>query len=110
MRIYISGPIKDCPNYRRTFREAQSILEQMGHDDIVNPAELCQVVNPDKYGYENFMALCKDLLATSDAVVLLPGWHNSHGCGREIGYAEAMDLIIVEFQDYVEGRYCRDRA
>ena len=104
MRLYLSGPITNNPNYRRVFREAQSILESMGQNDIVNPANLCEVLNPGAYGYENIMVLCKDLLATCDAVVLLPGWEKSHGCGREVGYAEAMDLLVVEFEDYVRGR------
>ena len=105
MRLYLSGPLTDCPNYRRVFREAQNILEQMGHDDIVNPAELCSVINTDKFTYEQIMTICKDLLRTCDALILLPGYEKSHGCGVEEGIAEENDLIIVEFQDYVEGRW-----
>ena len=105
MRIYLSGPITNEPNYRRNFAAAQSILEEMGHDDIVNPAELCSVINTDKFTYKQIMTICKDLLRTSDALILLPGYEKSHGCGVEEGIAEENDLIIVEFQDYVEGRW-----
>lgn len=105
MRLYISGPITNNPNYRRDFATAQSILESMGHDDIVNPAELCQVINTEKFTYKQIMNTCKDLLRTCDALILLPGYMESHGCGIEEGIAEENDLLIVEFQDYVEGRY-----
>lgn len=101
MRIYLSGPITGQPNYRRVFREAATILEDKGYTDIVNPAELCAVVNVENFGYENIMTLCRDMLSQCDVVVTLPGWKNSHGCGREVGYAEAMDLLVIEFEDFV---------
>ena len=104
MRIYLSGPITNEPNYRRNFAEAQRILESFGHDDIVNPAELCQVVNVERFGYEQIMQVCIDLLYSSDALILLPGWQHSHGCGREWGIAHALDLNIVEFEDYIRDR------
>ena len=103
MRIYLSGPITGQQNYRRVFREAQSILESLGHDDIVNPAELCSVVNVEKMDYEQLMNICIDLLTTCDVLILLPGWEKSHGCGREWGIAHENDMIIMEFEDYVGG-------
>ena len=103
MRIYLSGPITGQPNYRRVFREAKALLEEQGYHDIVNPAELCEVI-PKSYPYKDIMTICIDLLSNCDAVLLLPGWEKSHGCGREIGYAEAMDLIVMEFEDFLNRR------
>lgn len=103
MRIYLSGPITNEPNYRRNFKTARTILENMGYTDIVNPAELCQVVNPEHMDYEQIMIVCIDLLMTCDAVLFLPGWNNSHGCGREWGIAWANDLICAEFEDFIKG-------
>lgn len=102
-RIYLSGPISDNPNFRRMFREAKSILESQGYTDIVNPAELCEVI-PNNYDYDRIMDLCMEMLAESDVLILLPGWRKSHGCGREYGFAQANDLIIMEFEDFVNGR------
>lgn len=103
MRIYISGPITDCPNYRRNFAEAQRILESLGYDDIVNPAELCKVVNTDRMTYEEIMTICKELLRTCDVLLMLPNHERSHGCGVEEGIAEERDMIIMEFEDFVRG-------
>ena len=103
MRIYLSGPITNCPNYRRIFAEAQTILENMGEKDIVNPAELCRVVNVRKMTYGEIMTICKDMLRTSDVLLLLPGFDKSHGCGVELGIAEERDMIIMEFEDFVKG-------
>ena len=103
MRIYISGPITDCPNYRRNFAEAQRILESMGHDDVVNPAELCRVCNTEKMSYSEILNICKEFLRTCEVLVMLPGHDKSHGCGVEEGIAEERDLIIMEFEDFVRG-------
>lgn len=101
-RIYLSGPISNCPEYRRIFSAAQELLESMGYDDIVNPAELCRVV-PNNYPYDKVMILCLDLLNECDAVLFLPNWQKSHGCGVEYGYAIATDKITMEFEDFVKG-------
>lgn len=100
MRLYLSGPITGKADYRRVFRDAKTILEEKGHHDIVNPAELCEVL-PNGFPYEDIMMICIDMLSKCDAVILLPGWKESHGCGREVGYANAMDLITMEFEDFV---------
>lgn len=101
MRIYISGPITNEPNYRRNFAEAQRILESLGYDDIVNPAELCKVLNIEKCSYKDIMEVCKGLLRTCEVLVLLPGHERSHGCGVEEGIAEERDMFVMEFEDFV---------
>lgn len=101
MRLYLSGPITNEPNYRRNFAEAQRILESMGEDDIINPAELCKVLNIEKYSYKDIMEVCKGLLRTADVLILLPGHEHSHGCGIEEGIAEERDMHIMEFEDFV---------
>jgi len=36
-----------------------------------------------------------DVLAACDAMLLLPGWQDSHGCVRELVYAEVAGLPVV---------------
>ena len=96
----MSRPISNEPDFRRIFSAAQSMLESMGYDDIVNPAELCNVV-PNNYPYDSIMTICIDLLNECDAVLFLPGWKQSHGCGVEYGYALATDKITMDFEDFV---------
>ena len=100
-RIYLSGPISNDPNYRRNFRSAQEILENMGHKDIVNPAELCKVVNAESFDYEQIMNICLNLLENCDTILFLPGWKESHGCGREWGVGRANGFAMMEFEDYI---------
>lgn len=102
MRIYLSGPITGVDRYRENFKEAKQMLEWKGYDDIVNPAELCRVFSIERTGYEEIMGVCIDLLAKSDCLVLLPGWEQSIGANREIGYAMAADKLIVELKDMIE--------
>ncbi len=104
MRIYISGPITNEPNYRRNFAVAQQILEEQGHKDIINPAELSKAIpSIEKMNHEEIILLCFDLLARCDAIVMLPGWRNSTGCTAEWGYALGCGTIIVaEFEDFVK--------
>ena len=102
MKIYLSGPITNEPNYRRNFKVAQNILESMGFTDIVNPAELCQVFDTEQTDYEQIMAICMELLNECGTVLFLPGWKNSHGCGREYGFAYSNGMRIMEFEDFVK--------
>ena len=51
--------------------------------------------------------MCMDLLEMADAVVLLPGWEKSTGANREVGYALAKDMVILDLgtimQEEVKG-------
>lgn len=100
----MSGPITGVWNYRDRFRRAKEQLEAEGYDDIINPAELCEVL-PDKHTtWEGYMAICLDLLQMADVLVLLPGWEESRGAQRELGYALAKDMIVLEFESMKEKR------
>lgn len=110
MRIYLSGPITNEPNYRRNFAAAEQILTELGHTDIINPAELHRVMPAiDKMNHEETIQLCFDFLNRCDAMVLLPGWQKSTGCMAEWGYAHGCDhIIIVEFEDFISSKKRRE--
>lgn len=105
MRIYLSGPITNEPNYRRNFKVAQDILAENGYLDVVNPAELCQVISKTgKDDYEMLMDVCINMLRTCDIVLFLPKWKTSHGCGREYQFALDQDLVVMDFEDFVNSK------
>ena len=45
--------------------------------------------------YEDIMKIDMELLATADYLVQLPGWEDSKGANRELGFALGTDKIIV---------------
>ena len=103
MRIYLSGPITGQNGYKRVFSTAQELLQEKGHKDVVNPAELDKVLPEiEKMDHEEIVLLCFDLLNTCDAMVMLPGWKKSTGCMAEWGYAHGQgNIIIAEFEDFL---------
>lgn len=97
MRIYLSGPITGVGNYREQFQAAAEKLREEGFSDIVNPAELCEVL-PATASWDDYMRIDLELLEMCEVIVLLPGWQASLGSQREYGYAMAKDMLIWEMK------------
>ncbi len=97
MRIYISGPITNDPDYKRKFARVQAHLEQEGHK-VINPSELNQVM-PDAERSE-YMSIRLDLLVLAEGVIMLNGWQKSCEACIENGYARASDKIVLEEKSY----------
>ncbi len=98
---YLSGPITGNLNYMQQFDRAASELAQAGYD-VINPAALDRVIPPGRLSYDTIMNLDLELLALADYLVQLPGWEDSKGCNRELGFAQARGIIVVSFQDLVD--------
>lgn len=101
---YISGPIMGNPDYKKQFAWAQKTLTRMGYD-VINPAALNQVVPIEELSYDTIMEIDMLLLSKADYLIQLPGWENSKGANRELGYAQATDKIVVSLEGLLkEGR------
>lgn len=94
---YLSGPITGHKNYRQQFARAAGTLKEMGYA-VINPAELGAALPLDQMSYEDIMKIDMGLLATADYLVQLPGWENSKGANRELGFALGTDKIIVSLE------------
>lgn len=94
---YLSGPITGHPNYRQEFGDAADELRALGYA-VINPAELGAALPLDQMSYEDIMEIDMELLATADYLVLLPGWEDSKGANRELGFALGTDKIIVSLE------------
>lgn len=103
MKIYISGPITNNPNYREDFAKAKIKIENdfKGMTEIINPAALSDVLPPSST-HDDFMRVCCELIEMADAVYMLKGWEASKGACIEYGYALAKDLIIIREEDNEE--------
>lgn len=101
MILYISGPITGDKAYRQKFRAAAEQLKARGYA-VVNPAELDDVLPVESMTWSQILDHCLDLLGRCDAVVLLPGWEESRGCNREVGYAQGADMIILPIEELLK--------
>ena len=94
---YLSGPITGHKNYRQQFARAAGTLKEMGYA-VINPAELGAALPLDQMSYEAIMRIDMELLAAADYLVQLPGWEDSKGANRELGFALGTDKIIVSLE------------
>lgn len=93
----IVGRITGHKDYRRQFAKAAAALKEMGYN-VINPAELGAALPLDQMSYEDIMKIDMELLATADYLVQLPGWEDSKGANRELGFALGTDKIIVSLE------------
>ena len=99
MIIYLSGPMTGSSDSAAVFDRVRQELEEGGAHQVINPAVLEGVATDGVLGYEDYMSIDKALIRKADALMLLPGWQNSPGCNRELGYAEALNLMIFEYYE-----------
>lgn len=97
LRVYIAGKITDDPNYKPKFRAAQAEWAAAGFDAV---APLDNGL-PEDAEYEDQMSACFALLATCDAVVLLPDWIDSPGAKRELIRAHELRMRVLFHEDGV---------
>lgn len=93
MRIYISGPITNNPEYMEQFAKAAETIKARGYE-YINPAELDKVL-PDA-SWRDYMAVCRQLVPMADAITFLEGWQGSNGARREKHTATVWGLKLYD--------------
>lgn len=92
MRIYISGPITNTPDYISNFSVAeQKLKSEYPNAKIINPTVLDKL----PLEYDEYMKLDLMLLDMCDAIYMMNGWEKSKGACIEFDYATAKELIIL---------------
>lgn len=106
MIYYISGPMSGQPNHNReAFNECEAYLKTLGDQvRVLNPAN--NHVPGTPVDYEALMAKAKLQVLTADAIVLLPGWRESHGAVTEARWANNTTRLY----EYGPGRVGRFTA
>ena len=107
MRIYLSGPMRNYPEYNfPAFHAARTSLREQGHT-VVCPAErdldqgFDPTLTPAEQDFDVDAALAYDVAALPhvDAIALLPGWQYSAGCAVELERAIELDLLVLNILD-----------
>lgn len=98
MKIYISGAIRNNPNYQDDFLKAEQWLLLKDHTPI-NPARF--ITNFPKLTEEEIMKIDYCLLEMCDGIFMLGGWQNSKGACAEISYAKSLGKKVL-YQKYYE--------
>lgn len=103
---YLAGPMRGYPDFNfPAFHAAAADLRAKGWT-VLSPAEadLAQGFDPTKNtldGFDMSAALVRDveMVAKSDAVILLPGWRKSKGSGIEYAVARYLGRKCYEYGD-----------
>lgn len=106
--FYIAGPMRGYPeNNFPAFYACEDVLVKAGFT-CVNPAKLDDEVNPNaRYGsytkadLAGFMARDIPYVMQCDAVMLLPGWHNSTGacCEAFMSWMTGGEVYVFDPQN-----------
>ena len=95
-KVYISGPITDNPNYEIEFGEAFQKLQADGLTPI-SPVKLPAGLTEAQYIQLDLM-----LISFCDAVLFLPGSHESNGSCLERAYAKKTNVPCFDYEFYDE--------
>ena len=106
MRLYISGPMTGIPNNNReAFLECEKRLIDDGFnpENIVNPAKLDE--DDVRKSWEDYLRRDLKILLDCQAIILLDGWHRSHGALLEFQLASRLDMKWFFYDNYLAGMY-----
>lgn len=116
MRIYVAGPMRGMPDGNTpAFTRAAAALRGQDHE-VFSPAEQNTADGYDwtgtthsesemaEMGFDLRRSLAIDLgwiCAEAEGVVVLPGWYKSRGSRAEVATAQALDIPVWRFGQFV---------
>lgn len=95
MKIYLSGPISNNPNFRSEFESAATHLRRLGHH-VINPVDL---IDSDT-AWNEAMRLDLIEMLQCDAVAILHTRQSSKGQSLEMLVATQLDIPCMDYTEY----------
>lgn len=100
MKVYVAGPYTPHDGHEETrlenIRRASEVAQQLlkaGHTPFC--PHTMTAGWEESCGYDDFLRLGLEWLATCDAILLLPGWQQSRGACREYQEATVLGLLVL---------------
>ena len=93
MRVYISGPITNCPGHYRKFLRAERRLKAAGHE-VINLARIGKYL-PKSFDTTDYLACEYPIIERCDAVFFLKGWKESYGARKEYEFALKQEIKLI---------------
>jgi hypothetical protein len=93
MTVYISGSIRNDPNFRERFRQGEEAVLKMGHK-VINPVTLDTLYPMPWATQKDYANRDINLILTEcDAIYMLKGWMHSIGARAEHAVAQWAELV-----------------
>lgn len=80
MKLYIAGPVTNCPGYPERFARAENLLQARGFE-ADNPPRMIGL-HPG-WAWADYMKAALRIMLRCEGVALLPGWWRSRGARLE---------------------------
>ncbi len=97
MKIYLTGPMSNNPNYELEFQHVEDLLHEKGHI-VINPVNL---VSEDCTVWEDAMKADLVEMLRCDAVAVVHTCQPSKGQALEILIANQLDIPCKDYQEYL---------
>ena len=95
--VYI-WPMAGYPEYNYpAFIKAEEELRKMGYVNIINPAK----IDHPNTEWGNCMRRAITELMKADAVISLPGWHQSRGANIEVKLAIHLGMSVIDYETLI---------
>lgn len=100
MKIYVSGPMTDYPEFNfPAFQEAAARLRAAGFE-VEDPSEKGVI---EGWSWEDYLRYDLHKVLECQGVATLPGWENSKGAKLEVYVAEQLGIIVRSVDAFVAG-------
>jgi Domain of unknown function (DUF4406) len=90
IKVYLSGKIRGCTDYKSIFRQAENQLRAMGYEEIFNPANKSEKSIRDAFA-QDMEWICRH----ATHICMIWNYRDSLGSLSELALGRALNLKII---------------